>query len=781
MYLLTETAMGDSTHFEILSFEEVEGLKKERTLLSHRIEGTKRKLALETKLRDAAESIGRLYSPPTPRSSGEYRPNGSPVAHRRSHSIFGRSGTAEVLEKSDSELATSQRKCEELAQELWKLEHRSQLINQRLLEHTAGVLQMTHKGLKKAKNSDALDTDAHDFDDRHLYRTPDHIDNYGLNGRIEVANPIDTAALQATERKVAELSERICEMMIQSKPGEFIDPPPQQSDGQDAAVALEAHLAYLENGINNLQSIGPSPSAGYTSETEGPGGNACPILIAGFRGLDEQLAYLQTGIDGLESRVDGVLEQKSILTTQIQQQRELNSKSDAERDAHIGDLTTQLAQVREELGTSQRDCQTAQSELAVMMERVEAMRQDGSSHDEIKATLALSEAEVVRLQGATESLKREVDYHAAQVLEVQSRSEQELQEAHERAGNAAELEASIEKIRSEADARVQEATERHAQMQEHITQIESEYGQAMDQIAQVKSEHGQAMDQIAQVKSEHGQAVEQLTQLESQRAQMEQQITQTESQHAAAVDELAQAESQRAQAEGNANRLQSEMTELEGEVVRLTTELTMVKAELDGAYGTRAQRAAEVAANPEIMKEIDALNTRNLELTMELASLKGQQGGGDFKQRADTLEKELRETLDDYEAMTRASIEFEKERERFEGVIDNLRDRCEHLETQLSEERINWMNTNSPGSVGRDGSETTSTMVLKNEFKKMMRDTRSENVRILKVSLLINFLFFPDVLTIDRPNKRNAGGLKGCCELLERSTRKLQASHYLAL
>ncbi|KAJ5133734.1 hypothetical protein N7526_005099 [Penicillium atrosanguineum] len=64
MYLLTETAMGDSNNFEILSFEEVEGLKKERALLSTRIEGTKRKLALETKLRDAAQSIGRLYSPP---------------------------------------------------------------------------------------------------------------------------------------------------------------------------------------------------------------------------------------------------------------------------------------------------------------------------------------------------------------------------------------------------------------------------------------------------------------------------------------------------------------------------------------------------------------------------------------------------------------------------------------------------------------------------------------------------------------------------------------------
>jgi septal ring factor EnvC (AmiA/AmiB activator) len=81
--------------------------------------------------------------------------------------------------------------------------------------------------------------------------------------------------------------------------------------------------------------------------------------------------------------------------------------------------------------------------------------------------------------------------------------------------------------------------------------------------------------------------------------------------------------------------------------------------------------------------------------------------------------------------MTKASIEFEKERERYEGMIDGLRDRCEQLETQLNEERINWMGVNN--AVGRDGTyETTSTMVLKNEFKKMMRDTRIENMKILK-------------------------------------------------
>lgn len=692
MYLLTETAMGDSTNFEILSFEEVEDLKKERSLLSNRIDGMKRRLALETKLRDAAQSIGRLYSPPSPRSSGEY----GTKSHRRSRSIFGRSGTDEVLDKSDSELAASQRKCEELAQELWKLERRSQQINQRLLEHTAGVLQMTHKGLKKTsktggpQGSDNV-YDGHDFDDRSLYRTPEHMDNYGLKGRIDtetsagaISGAVSTEAMQATERRLEELSERMCDMMVHANPGEFVDPPPKFHDrgSADPSKSVEAHLVYIENGLASLPSQISQPpllqqdahpiANAIAPEAEGTwrqritevntrvqsivdrfGLTRSPTLppppaASDGEGLEQQLSYLQTGIDGLESRVDGILEQKSILTTQIQQQRELNSKSDAERDAHIGDLTEQLHKARKDHELTERERKATQEELDVMLQQLEAMRHDGSSQDESKAALVKAEGEVARLQSVVESLHSEADSRSEEVQGIQDRADQEV----------AEVKASIQQIQSETDARVNEAIE------------------------------------------------------------------------------------QRDQAEENANRVQNEMADLEGEVVRITTELTMVKAELDGAYGTRAQRAAEVAVNPEMQKQNDALTSRNIELTEELAALKGQRGGGDLQQRADTLEKELRETLDDYEAMTKASIEFEKERERFEGVIDSLRDRCEQLETQLSEERINWMNLNSPSGISRDPtSETTSTMVLKNEFKKMMRDTRLENMKILKVSLCIRSIF----------------------------------------
>jgi len=774
MYLLTETAMGDSNNFEILSFEEVEDLKKERSLLSNRIEGTKRKLALETKLRDAAQSIGRLYSPPSPRSSGDYGANGT-KSHRRSRSIFGRSGAAEVLDKSDSELATSQRKCEDLAQELWKLERRSQQINQRLLEHTAGVLQLTHKGLKKApKNLDVPSEnlhDGHDFDDRSLYRTPEHLEDYGIHGRIETnGSAMPSEAMQNMQRRLEELSERMCNMMVQATPDEFVDPPPQSSSDNSATV--EAQLAYLENGLHSLASR-PAPAVAVAVTPDVPaardegawkeqitevntrvqaivdrfGLTRSPTLppppsAVDGEGLEEQLSYLQTGIDGLASRVDGLLEQKSILTTQIQQQRELNSKSDAERDAHIGDLTEQLAHARKDLELSEREGKAAQEELAVLTQQLDAMRHDGSSQDEAKASLVQAEGEIARLQSVIDSLHAEADARAEQVREAGERTDEmkgardraeqsvaQIEEARERAEQElAQLQADVQQIRNESDARVQEAVDQRAELEATIEQMRSESNQhsQAEELAELQAD-------VQQIRAEADARVQEAA---NQRSELEASVQQIRSEY---EQRLQDATNQRALAEENATRLQNELTELEGEVVRITTELTMVKAELDGAYGTRAQRAAEVAGNPEIQKEIDALNTRNIEMAEELAYLKSQRSGGDLQQRADTLEKELRETLDDYEAMTKASIEFEKERERFEGIIDTMRDRCEHLETQLSEERINWMNLSSPSSIGRDPTlETTSTMVLKNEFKKMMRDTRNENMKILKVSVYPN-------------------------------------------
>lgn len=819
MYMLAETAIGDSRDYEVLSLEEMEELKKEYTFLSGRIDGARRKLALEMKLRDAAKSLSKLYNPKSSRTSEEYDPNSSPKSRRSRHSLFGRRGS-ETHDKSDEELAASTRKCEALAQDLWKLENRAQEVHRRLLEHTAGVLQMTHKGLKKnvkngvpqspeSMNGNHTRDSIEDFDDRSLYQSSNYLDGYnGYGNDADHANgsgpmSVGLDAIQNTERKLESLSTQMRNAVMRSNPDYYLDPVPQAASNGgpvNPTATVEAHLAYIANGLGILGTLpaGASRAADMGDDSEhsvseinarmykivadsgiSRGPTLAPPPAIGS-GLQEHVSYLTTGIDSLQHRFDGLLEQKGILTTQIQQQRELNSKSDAERDAHIGDLVEQLARARKEYELSEREGQATRDELDLVNQQLEAAREEASHHQQrslsrdddesgalapereareraeaevSRLTTALqhlqsgdgrhkearevnerAESEIARLQGVIENLHREADEKAEEVTEARHRAEQQV----------AQMEEAMQQIRNESDNRIREATISQEQAQSEVALLE----------AMVAQSNNEVDPQVREATEARGIAEQRVLELEGAlqqiRNETDERIREHTDSHAHAQSEVARLQAiieqsssdvdpARTEAEANAARLQEEFTELESEYVRAQTELTMAKAELDSAQGTRSQRAA---ANPAFQKEFEELNTRNIELATELAGLKaGRPGDSNAQRRVETLERELRETVDDYEAMTKASIEFEKEREGFEGVIDQLRDRCEQLETQLNEERISWMGLNSPTSGGRDStSETTSTMVLKNEFKRMMRDTRIENMKILKVRLPFNAL-----------------------------------------
>lgn len=641
--------MGDSVEFEVLSFEEIEEMKKEYSLLSNRVEAVRRKLALESKLRDAAQSLNRLYSTKGRRESGEVGPDGSPKSPRKQRRSFlgGKSSGSDTLSRTDDELLASTRKCEELAQELWKLENRADDLQKRILEHTAGILQMTHKGFKKNGGRELLSVSPEslrgssnydgedDFDDRSLYKTPDHLDEYGggYSKRGKSPDPssraTDIKAIEDTEKRLEDLNNRLREMILQANPNQPLDPVPSpMSNGAlpQPGATLQAHLDYLENSLEAMDSsqtkalqhaersiydteerledlniqihnLLRKSSSGSSPMVPGPPNSSGNSLQA-------QLSYLSSGLDNLKRRVEGFNEQRTILTTQIQQQRELNTKSDAERDSQIADLTLELSRTKKTLATTEIEARGTRDELVLVMEQLDAARQESTLREQQR--------------GMDESNALKAEKEARRKAEDDLFGELKLKQE-----DISCLEMSLTQLRSDAESQSQQ---------------------------------------------------------------------------------LRDAEEAASLAEQDQTRIQAEMKDLEGEVVRAQTELTVVRAELDGAYGTRAQRAAD---------------------------------GAGLQERVEMLQKELRETIEDYELMTKASIEFEKERDNLESMIDGLRERCETLEAQLSDEKVRWLGMKSPGAMRREGgaSETTSTMVLKNEFKKMMRDTRAENLKALRVSL----------------------------------------------
>lgn len=824
MHLLMETAISDSQEHDVLSFEEVDEMKRELAIITRRIDATKRKLALESKLRDAARSLSRLNTNTGRDVSGEGSPN-SPKRHRRSFMGSRSSGGSDLFIKTDSEMAAITKKCEELAQELWKLDQRAHKLHRVLLEHTAGILQMTHKGyLSKAatpgtpasKHGYSLQKNdgADDFDERSWYRSHDTLDEFGAGFENErrrgdsAKGPQSeefaqqTEAIVATEMKLKDLNSRLKEMLGHVGINQASGTPPPQSSEPNLQTGLKEQLGLLETGLEaistshndnlhravseshlaeqRIQGIntrlhayiarsGELPDSEYPTPPQASGDSMKDRISYLERGLDvmeqriqhlkdalhtsssrsatyqenaEQLETVVTGLwsilfvgeadkkhqegrdqsakvddmDGgredefslqkfsarvqaLYRRTTALEEQKEILTHQLQQQREHGDKSISEKESHLADLRLEHEKMNRALDISNREANATEVQLALAVERLEAAKHDASLREEQKG---MDNDNALKAEKAA---RREAEEHY--FTELQAKEEEISELATRLTGLGNEGETAINKLQ----AKLQESEERIQDLSAQLHEV-----------------------------------IAARAQLEATEARSKQ-ITEEKTKEVA--------------------RMHQEIEGLEGEVVRLHTELTVARAELDGAYGTRAQRAAEVAANPAIQRELDDLSDRNKSLSEEITALKAHDlpassGGSELTERVELLQRQLAETIGEYEDMMKSSIEFEKEREQLEATIDSLRDRCENLDSQLSDEKVRWLGMKSPGSGGRDSlvPSNTSTMVLKNEFKKMMRETRAENMKALRVGFASwgTDRYYTDMLS--RLNKKSAGSLR---------------------
>ena len=746
MHLLTETAMVDSKEYEILSFEEVEKLKRERLLLRNRVEATRKKLSLETKLRDAAQSLNRLYSTKgrTPSGNEQYNETATSPRSQRRSLLGSRRTSTDAQSRANDEYALSSRKAEELNQELVGLERRLDEIQRRILEHTAGVLQLTHKGLKKnirkqelPRSPESMMSDGtravqpldtiEDFDERSLYH-----DSEVAAGGLSQASARDLAskkaALEGAEQRLNDLSRRIHDMVHQADPEEHVAAPPMSQNGSVAEPGsqIQSQLGYLAVGLDAMEAaqaktVAQAQKFMFDSEdhledvnvrlqellqrTDSTDSKAAAMPQTRGKSMQSQLNYSSMVLDRLNERVDAWIEQKDILNRQIQQQRDLNSKSDNQRDTQISSLTQNLTEAKRLQAANEKEAQSCRDQINIMMEQLDLARQENSLMQQQKG---------MQQDKALQS-EKEARRQAEQNLLSDLRT---VQDQH------SQLQATYTQFKNDSDLAMQS----HTQQMNELTKERDQGNIELDTHRTVVEELRGHLQKTRADLETHKQ-----TQLEQQQDFSKQRVA-FEADTAASRGVLERLTQEKEMKHSELQKSQEETRGLEAEFVRVQTELTVVKAELDAAHGTRAQRAADASTNAAIQKQLDDHKTRNVDLQKQLDSMQSQavskrQSEQDVQKHVETLEKELRETIGDYEYMTKASIDFEKERDQLEASIDELREKCDGLETQLSDEKMKQL-----GARNNAHTETTSTMVLKNEFKKMMRESRAESIRTLKVS-----------------------------------------------
>uniref|UniRef100_D8PQL7 Up-regulated during septation protein 1 domain-containing protein n=1 Tax=Schizophyllum commune (strain H4-8 / FGSC 9210) TaxID=578458 RepID=D8PQL7_SCHCM len=251
--LLASEAAIDSRDFEILSSEEVEDLKKEEHVLASRLVAANKKVALETKIRDAAISLSKVNS-----------------SHRK------------VSKQTEEQLGAANRRVETAQKELWRVSERANEVHRRLLEHRAGVLSLSVRSLEKKNappppNNDAAGHDsgydtpmspvsastssarthaAARFDGAHLFAghadavVPKRKSPSGGADEIEALEQklkVATEALAAAGKKQAEMARELSIMRLEKETVEF-----ELQGAGDTIANLEEELPKVEEEIQGL-------------------------------------------------------------------------------------------------------------------------------------------------------------------------------------------------------------------------------------------------------------------------------------------------------------------------------------------------------------------------------------------------------------------------------------------------------------------------------------------------------------------------------------------------
>lgn len=662
-HLLYETALLDTQSYEILDINEVDELKKEHVRLNQRIDAANRKLALESKVKNAAQNLQRLYSsgkkdgrPDTPQSPESPRKGRNSLLGNRGRTSSG----GQTLHQAEDELAQSIKQVDELNEQIKSLLDRRQTVERKLLRHTAAVLAEQANQPPELR-TDALTSNrqAYDRDELHL-PGPDEFDGIRdiLRGNPAPSSKQDLEKIKEEhEEQLAQMQGRLEHLNSQlhqtlqlsegAEPLKELSSPPQ-SNGQgyqhqlqyleQSLLTIDKLLRHHHDELQNVKQASGTASremedAMSKGETHAKRAAEYETVLSGLweivsaepsgvtpRGSVDEARNSSRGdrsplkedfsLQAFSSRVqhlydvaNGAREQQDILRRQIQQQRDLNGKSDMEKDGQIAEMQSRYDQLQLSFDSTQQD-------LAKAM----------ASHEQAEREATESRNEMSNVMNELEQFKQTIDDTQAKQKEVDSRHAQ---------------------IVAEKD----EAEQRHGELQK---------------------------------------------QLEDQ----------------------------------------------ESEVVRLMTELTIARADLEAAHGTRSERQKEAGMQVEEMDALQKLKDQEIEDLKKAQEQQVDTLRREHSERAKLLEQELQDMTNEFQEMTRESLELEKERGQLDGLIDGLRDRCDQLEAQLNDEKIKWMGIKSPGGPVQDGGprETTSVMVLRQEFKKMMREARAEGVRLLRVS-----------------------------------------------
>lgn len=845
IHLLMETALTDSKQWEIMSQEEVDDLKKQTHSLTIRIDQARANLAIQTKYRDAAVSMARLYNP----------------GHQRHSSRDDMAAAREAeVEKQNSE-----RLCNELSSELAMLENHLFDSQRRLLQHTAAILQLTHgarrrnaqtpngqvfgnsmmvNGMPESPESLYTYTNSRDsismepiggddgFDWRTLHPsegpaersvTPAPTAAPALtNLEIPPKSPIREQASQLREEmeRVKEENERLkaAEQKLRETENQLRAGQQELSAENDAIrteingqirmfAETEQRLEILNHKLRDvITEINPSADANL-DDPEPSAGNGQTLPV--------QLNYLERGFDmamheqqlraaainrdlelagdasvatltQAEKRIEALNKRAhSFLTQTVPDTPAPPTVSEGSLDEQLDYLESILRTIRVEMGRAQgSSANNSNSANRSNSEQVEAVlmglwdiihtgyaeiqrAKAARRQKRMEMNLAVDEEDEEYLSGSDEAIDPNEQYslqgfsakvqwlyaQATSLKEqkaVLQRQIKQQRELNNKSGSEKDAELrgkmeELEKMRGlidDAEARVLEAKNK---MEDALEQMEKmQRTTAEREEAAMARGAQQTQDKLMERNAVIANLESKFNDVSTRLAETEADVVDLQSQLEQSAKAKATAEKSQKDAEDVVEKLRKEIKDKDEELERMNMmlveikmEMTIAKAELDGAYGSRAERAAQAAA----------ISNKN-----ELADLQAQVA---------KLKMELESTLKDFEAITKESIQAEKEKLDLEHKLDDALQAKESLESEVAElrekmekeisrlkEELDKERLRPPPSPALSAAGSASGMLsprmgatmLSEQFRATMKEERKRFNEEMKVSFLPHYL-----------------------------------------
>ncbi|KAI0518340.1 hypothetical protein F5B22DRAFT_82048 [Xylaria bambusicola] len=729
VHLLTETALFDSKEYVILSEDEVDKLKKQCQFLTQRIEQARSNLTIQSKYRDAAISMTRLYSPTS-----------------RRRSLLGNrlSGGSDAAREAEAERDVIQKKCEDLAAELWSLEQRLMGPQRKLLEHTAGILQHAHKMAKKTASAsskpplvngvpaspesmytttngrNSLDflEDGFVFDEASLYRSFDMTDvlnSQPLQNPIEIPlkSPVreqnkqlveetdklrqendqlrsEAEALHAeietlrrqgadqwnmisdTERKLGQFNHQLREAVVQTDPARNSEYAPVPVGQREPGDMLNSHLEYLENALLQVTDD-QNNGSGIAHKLQSLNSQIQTIVV----NVDPSHPHAPLSTDSIEVQFEYLQDSLKAVDEQFRRTADIANSSSTEKQKS-DQYEAVLMGLWDIIQSGYADIrQRKQERHRTRMEKgLEPDEEDLSDADlpDVNETYSLPAfsskiqwlyMQATRLNEQKAVLKRQIK----QQRELNSKSDSEKdQQIHDKESEIEEISARLGRAERETD-------DVRAQLLQALEEIEDQQGSRNQEAAVIEESREQLKQRQARI-----------TSLEAETRDLQARLAATETNIEALNTQLKDANGAKDIAESAIEEKEKiirgkeqELEQMTVMVAQLKMETAMAKAELDSAYGSRKERAAEVAA----------LHNTSESTKMQL--------------RVQSLEQELKATADDLTGVVKQSLESEKKIGELEGELDRVkteRDRIRDEQEKVREDLERQLQ-DATGDLGR--------------------------------------------------------------------------------